>query len=254
MEKGQIVKVSPAIAFGVPRKVTPLHITGASDWDVSRQIEEQKRIKALEEEHRYNTYLDILLGKPDDNWHYYHALLGLGSIILSNVLCCVITFVPMHNVIEEPFYWYETLIQAPIGFFSSCAAYMLLNCCYWMNIDQIKSFKNFVIFYVFLVLVAMTVGISGKMIWTEALGFPHPMPFYGMIIAYMVIVMSFVGLWFLYPKNWRKNKEIWKRFKFFMWSIVANLAITMIYNNYTKAFTTVPIDYQGGWALFLIPV
>ena len=111
MEKGQIFKVSPAIVFGVPRKVTPLHITGASDWDVSRQIEEQKRIKALEEEHRYNTYLDILLDKPDDNWHYYHALLGLGSIILSKVLCityyhalCIITFIPMHNVIDEPFY------------------------------------------------------------------------------------------------------------------------------------------------------
>ena len=254
MEKGQIVKVSPAISFGVPRKVTPLQITGASDWDASREIEEQKRIKALEEEHRYNTYLDILLGKPDDNWHYYHGLLGLGSILLSNLLCSILTFIPMHNVILEPFYWYETLIQASTGFFSSCAAYMLLNCCYWMNTDRIKSVKNFFIFYVFLVFIALAVGISVIMIWTEALGFRHPMPFFGMIMAYIVIVMSFVGLWFLYPRNWRKNKEMWKRFKFFMWSILANLFITMIYNIYTKAFTTVPIDYQWGLALFLIPV
>ena len=200
-DNDQIIKVSSVVNYGVPRKVVPLEITDASDWDASREIEEEKRNKAQEDERRYNVYLDILLGKPDDNWHYYHGLLGFSSIIMSNVLCSIITLIPMHNVIEEPFYFYETLVQAIGGFFLSCAAYMMLNGSYWMNTDRIKSWKKFVSFYLFLGIVAVVIGVPGKVIWSEGLGYPHPFPFYGMIIAYIVIGMSLVGIWYWVSKE-----------------------------------------------------
>ena len=106
IEQGRIVKVSPAVSLAVPPKISPLKVIDASDCDASHEIEEEKRIKLVEDMHRYNIYKDILLGNPDDNWHYYHAFYGMITIVLSNLLCGIITVIPMHNVILEPFYWY----------------------------------------------------------------------------------------------------------------------------------------------------
>ena len=254
LEKGRIVKVSPALEFGVPRKGTPIISHPSEQLEAMEEIEQEKRLKEVENSKRYQEYLDIMLNKPDDNWHYWEVSYTLTSIILSNVLCAIITLIPMHNTIVQPFYWWETVLQATFGFFSSCAAYMLLNCGYWMNTDKLKTWKTFFIFFLFIAFRANAIGCSMKMIWTEALMLPHPFPFFGMIIAYIAILMSFVGLWFSFPKGWRKTKDIWRRFKFFMYAIVANLVITLVYSFYTKAFAEFPVEYQWGLALFLIPV
>ena len=254
LEKGRIVKVSPALEFGIPKKETPIVTANSEEWDATEEIEQERRLKSLENERRYQGYLDIMLNKHDDDWHYYEALLTLVSIIMSNLLCAIITAIPMHNTILYPFYWYETSLQATFGFFSSCAAYMLLNCGYWMNTDKLKTWKTFGLFYLFISVLANFIGVALKLFWTDFLGFPHPLPFYGMLIAYIAIIASFVGLWFAFPRKWRKTRDLWRRFKFFCHSILANLAITLIYTMYTKAFTGFPVEYQWGLALFLIPV
>ena len=130
LEKGRIVKVSPALEFGVPRKGTPIISHPPEQLEAMEEIEQEKRLKDVENTKRYQEYLDIMLNKPDDSWHYWEISYTLTSIILSNVLCCIITLIPMHNTIVQPFYWWETVLQATFGFFSSCAAYMLLNCGY----------------------------------------------------------------------------------------------------------------------------
>ena len=131
---------------------------------------------------------------------------------------------------------------------------MLLNCGYWMNTDRIRKIDKFFKFYVFICVTSVGTGVVGKLIWSDVVGLRHPMPFYGMILAYIAILVTFVGLWYSFPINWRKNSEIWGRFKFFCLAILTNLFITLIYTAYTKVFTIVPAKWQWGAALFLIPV
>ena len=254
LEKGQVVKVSPALEFGLPKKVPPIVTHPSDEWNANEEIEQERRFKEAQNDQRYKEYLDIMLNKPDENFTYWGGLLTLTSIALSNIICAIITAIPMHNTILEPWWWWETNLQATFGFFSMCAAYMLLNCGYWMNTDKIINGKTFIKFYIFISLLSNVIGVSMIMTWTELLGLPHPFPFCGMIIAYIAIIMSFVGLWLSFPKGWRKSKDLWRRFKFFMYSILANLVITLIYSFYTKAFAEFPVDYQWGLALFLIPV
>ena len=254
LEHGRIVKVSPNLGSGVPPKENPEQVIDASEFDATNMIEDEKRRKAIEDMNRYNVYKDILLRKPDDSWHYHNALYGLTTIVFSTFLCSTITMIPMHNVILEPSYWYEFILLATFGFFMACAAYMLLNCGYWMNTDQIRKMDKFLKFYIFLCVVSMSVGFVLKLFWSDILGFPHPMPFYGLIMAYIAIFMSCVGLWYSFPNSWRKNFDLKRRFKFFCLSIITNLFITLIYTAYTKAFTVVPAKWQWATAIFLIPV
>ena len=135
---------------------------------------------------------------------------------------------------------YETILQATFGFFFACAAYMVLNCGYWMNTDRIRKIDKFFKFYVFICVTSVGTGVVGKLIWSDVVGLRHPMPFYGMILAYIAILVTFVGLWYSFPINWRKNSEIWGRFKFFCLAILTNLFITLIYTAYTKVFTIWP--------------
>ena len=254
LEQGRIIKVSPNLSLGVPLDKTTVNVIDASEWNANHEIDDEKRIKAKEDKDRYNIYKDILLGKPDDHCNYYHALYGLLAIVLSNLLCSIITVVPIHNVILEPFYWYEIVLQTAFGFVFACAAYMLLNCSYWMNINRIRKIDKFLKFYIFLCIVFSATGIIIILVWRDILGFIHPMPFSGIIILNIAIVLSFVGLWYLLPNSWRKNSEIWRSFKFFCLAIITNLFITLVYTTYTKVFTLVPEKWQWGAAIFLIPV
>ena len=254
LERGRIVKVSPSLVLGVPINEPILQGVDPSKLYAINEIEEEKRIKALEDLRRYNIYKHILFSKYDSDWRYHHVLYGLISIVASNLLCGVITVIPMHNLILNPLYWYETPIQVSVGYFLSYAAYMILNCSYWMNTDEIKTAKKFGTFYVFILLLVWPIVIIGRLVWSDYLELRYPIPFIGMIVVYLVIPISFIGLWYLFPKNWRKNNEIWKRFIFFAWAILANLFITLLYSFYQKAFTSVPEKWQWGAALFLIPV
>ena len=254
LEQGRIVKVSPKLSSGVVQGETPVNVIDASEWDARHEIDEEKRIKAVEDMHLYNIYKDILFCKPDNSCRYYYALYGLLPIVLSNLLCTIITVIPMHNVIVEPFYWYEGLVQSVIGWYFALAASLLLDCGYWMNTNQIRKVDKFLRLHIFLSVVGSATGIFIKLIWSNFLGLRHPMPFYGLIIGYVAIVLSFLGLWYSFPNNWRKNSEILRRFKFQCLAIITNLVIVLVYTTYTKAFTIVPAKWQWGAALFLVPV
>ena len=92
------------------------------------------------------------------------------------------------------------------------------------------------------------------MSWIYGLQLRFPAPFRGIYVAYVAIYFSFVPLWYRFPSNWRKEKDIRRKFKFYILSISVNLMITMIYTMYTKAFISVDDEYQWGAAILLIPI
>ena len=72
--------------------------------------------------------------------------------------------------------------------------------------------------------------------WSYGLKLPSPAPFYGLVVAYITLIFGFIPLWYLFPSAWRKEKDIRRKFKFFLLAIAVNFAVTLIYTMYTKAF------------------
>ena len=216
------------------------------------EIEEEQMARAIVAEERYKIYRDLLLNQSEHDIPYYYALYGLSSIFLSVALTSIITLIPCHNMMDKSRdmsgYWWEILVQGIFGFIFPFSCYTVLNCSYWTNISLIRTWKNLA--WLFCVMSFLTAVLV--MIYVVQLRYPAP--FMGIIMAYFAIFVGFIPLWYIFPKNWRKEQDIWKKFKFFILAILVNLLITFIYTFYTKAFLAAPEQYQWVAAVVLIPI
>ena len=104
------------------------------------EIEDEAHDRELIAQTRHQTYKDILFGESENDVSYTYVFYSLSCIILSVAITSIITLVPVHNVMIEPQYWWEVLIQAIAGFVTMSCAYTLLNCSYWTNISFLLKF------------------------------------------------------------------------------------------------------------------
>ena len=270
LSKIRNVKVAPAIGYTPYPSYPELPPVGLKeDYSISKsvekgiktardEIEEEQKARAIVAEERYKIYKDLLLNQSEHEIPYYYVLYAFSSIILSVVLTSIVTLIPCHNLMDKSKnmsgYWWEVLLQGVFGFILPFCAYTVLNCSYWTNISLIRTWKNFIWFFCCMAVFTALLVITISMIWIYVLGFRFPAPFQGIIMAYMAIYVGFIPLWFVFPKNWRKEKDIRRKFKFFFWAICVNLLITMIYTFYTKAFLAAPEQFQWAAAVVLIPI
>ena len=254
-KKNQIANVDTTpTANNIPNDLRSILFNPLFPSDAGSQIEGEKCDRKMEDSKRFQLYRAILSNNQDETWDCYPAFYVLIMIISSHLLCSIITLVPMHNAILYPEYWYESLLQALTGYAFSLSAQLWLNCCYMININVIRNIKCLGMLYLFHAFGVAIIGVTGKTIWTDILGFAHPIPLYGLVFGYILNCFSFVGLWFLFPRTWRKNVEFWRRFKFFICALITNLMILLVYTFYTNVFKIVPLQYQWAAALLLIPV
>ena len=135
------IKVAPFLSY-VPYESNPNTLTGkdalsklkASTNNVRSEIEDEAVKRAIIAQDRYKIYRDILLNQSEKNIPYRFAFYSLSCILLSIATTSIILLIPVHNVLEEPQYWWEIIIQALTGFVPVSCAYTLLNCSYWTNI------------------------------------------------------------------------------------------------------------------------
>ena len=257
------IKVAPFISY-VPYESNPNPntLTGkdalsklkASTNNVRSEIEDEAVKRAIIAQDRYKIYRDILLNQSEKDIPYRFAFYSLSCILLSIATTSIILLIPVHNVLEEPQYWWEIIIQALTGFVPVSCAYTLLNCSYWTNIGFLKGIKNFLMYYLVVFIFMGVFAVSISMGWSYGLKMPSPAPFYGLVVAYITLIFGFIPLWYLFPPAWRKEKDIRRKFKFFLLAIAVNFAVTLIYTMYTKAFIKAPLQYQWVVAIFLIPL
>ena len=74
--------------------------------DANADIEKEKATKLLKAAQRYQTYKAILFNQPTIQVSYFVATYGFTGVVLSCLLTSVILLIPVHNLIEEPQYWY----------------------------------------------------------------------------------------------------------------------------------------------------
>ena len=245
------MQVTPVIPFnGVESGNSSQTYDGELEENAADQIENERLVKSLKADERYQSYKDILFSKPSGGIPGFVVMYGLSGIILSMLFVSMIVLIPVHNILEQPYYWYEAMILGPFTFALTFTAITILDCSSLINIDYIRTLKHFLTFYFWTVLIGITLRTSIWFIWTTILSYRHPMPFHTPVSGYITMFLSQILLWLQFPRQWRRDKGLQRRFGFYLLSFLTSLLIPIVYVIYTKMFISAPKTYQ--WILGLL--
>ena len=73
---------------------------------------------------------------------------GCGIVFALVNSCFIFCAFPQHHIFTVPSAWYEFMTTAAIGFIGLFAASLILNCEIWLNIRNIRTWKNFLLEWV----------------------------------------------------------------------------------------------------------
>ena len=128
---------------------------------------------------------------------------------------------------------------------------VILRCSHYMNIDSIKSIRNFFTMFMTSVVIVLLLYAAEFTIWAIVLHCPYPIPLNGYVLAATGMLVFFTTLWYRFPLNWRKNELFRKRLASFIIAIMLNQCCLFEYMLLTKIMLTVPEYLQWIVALFL---
>ena len=125
---------------------------------------------------------------------YYLSILS--SILLSSALGSLFCLIPAHNVLKEPFYWYEYQISIVIGVLPFVIWFVLIQAEYWAEFTIVDRWHSY-LFAVFIGVPMYLIFISiYYSIWTYICDFTLPMPFSFYVGASITYSLTFYFLWF----------------------------------------------------------
>ena len=182
--------------------------------------------------------------------HRYFWSGGSGILFALLNSCLIFCLWPQHNIFTEPDYWYEFMTVSVFGFIGLFSACFILNCSIWMQIESIKTFKNFICLYIVSALTWIIVSITYYLIWTVVLELHPPMPLNIHVCGITTLIVVMVVFWFLFPIEIRSSKEFLNRyFYYFSSQLFRNLCVWE-YFFLGRLFVIIDPTYQ--WTLAII--
>ena len=217
-----------------------------------REIELEKVLHLQKSEERYRVFQNILRDdSPKYGFEFQALTYGLLSILASAASTILYTFIPVHNIILFPEYWFELPLQIMFTLLPLWSMYIIFRCSYYMNIHFIKNYSRFLLMWVVVGLTTLTVFVLSYVVWVYMLEYQYPVPLIGYLVFINMIISALVVLWYLFPKGWRKNKIFRKRLKIFTIATIYEQFCTIEYGIVTTVLIEIPTDYQWIPALFL---
>ena len=113
------------------------------------------------------------------------------SILSGPLLVCLymsfMTLIPIHNVIEQPEYWYEDIITRVLAASPIHACMVMIRADYWAGFSFKDRWTSYVLMmgYVFVLYVCLLGGYY--LVWTTYLGFYQPMPLNWLVVANVAV-------------------------------------------------------------------
>ena len=167
-------------------------------------------------------------------WNLFY---GFVVLVLSVLFSTTVIFIPLHNAIEYPEYWWEILLPAAILNPLYLVLGTVLECQLIFRYDFFKSFRFFVWLYLSTCVSGLVLVCTTYLIWTNLLGYNSPMPFLG-LLNYPLNVMHYITFWRLFPYELRNKKEVRKRIWTYMlyrlWFLFYSLekfGLNVLFNN-----------------------
>ena len=229
--------------------VVPINMSSRKIADVTQindPVESEKLDRALKADQRYKIYKEILHNSYTDKIPSKVALYGFGGVVLGILCNCITTLIPMHNVIEQPEYFLESILVAAPGI-PVYVGQMQTFLRYWMNTSCLSTLKNFSFTALFCVIYGISINVPIYLIWSGVYGYPFPMPFHTFLKATTMMFFAFLVLWYQFPLQHRRNKNFKRRFRYFIYSVLLNYVQNFEYNILGRIFSNVATERQ--WIL-----
>ena len=217
-----------------------------------REIEFEKLLHLQKSEERFQVFQNILRDEsPKYGFEFQTLIHGLLFILASAGSTIVYTFIPVHNIILFPEYWFELPLQIMFTLLPLWSMYIIFRCSYYMNINFIKTYSRFLLMWFVVGLTTLMVFVMSYVVWVYILVYQYPVPLIGYLVFIDMIISALVVIWYLFPKGWRKNKIFRKRLKIFTIATIYEQFCTIEYGIVTTVLIEIPADYQWIPALFL---
>ena len=134
-------------------------------------------------------------GKENDEIKSIHYISWMFGILFTCGLVSLITIIPHHNILKEPDYWYEAMIEGDLSV-PILSALIIFNGAYWANISYLKNWTSFLKLIIIGTSTFTLSFVSYHWIWTYQLKFSPPVA-YGYYVAGTNTFISFFAiLWF----------------------------------------------------------
>ena len=113
-----------------------------------REIEFEKLLHLQKSEERFQVFQNILRDEsPKYGFEFQTLIHGLLFILASAGSTIVYTFIPVHNIILFPEYWFELPLQIMFTLLPLWSMYIIFRCSYYMNIHFIKTYSRFLLMW-----------------------------------------------------------------------------------------------------------
>ena len=184
------------------------------------------------------------------SWILY-LLQGIGALIGCVVITSIYTLIPVHNLFEQPTYWYEFPLQIIFALYPSWAVMVIFRCSNYMNIKYIKNVRAFLYMWSIGSGILLILYGAQYLIWAVLLDYHYPVPLNGYITACAGMISFYSTICFQFPKDWRKDSKFKRRLLSFVLAMGLNQALVLQYAAITFILLTIDSDLQWIAALFL---
>ena len=134
----------------------------------------------------------ISIRKNWDTIHYYSWVVGP---VFALLCLCVYFWVPGHNALIEPDYWYEFVIILDVAMWPIWAACIILQCSFWGNLKSLQTWPTFIFCWCFVAGVYTILTCFYYVLWTQYYSYYTPMPFTGHLSGILAGVFAYIVLY-----------------------------------------------------------
>ena len=156
-----------------------------------------------------------------------------GVVFLCVVSFLSLTLIPYHNVILCPFYWYESIFMLVFGGAPSSFGLIVVQVKMIMEYQDMTAPTIFFKIFLSLAVIHALAHSLVHLLWSFGLGYNAPIPFSLGIDFYVVVVATWVIIWYLFPQNIRSKSTFPDRFKsyvyYMLWTAILPLQISLIF-------------------------
>ena len=155
-------------------------------------------------ERRRNRFIDILLGCSSENINCLrYVILGFGAIICMTLPSLAITLIPVHNVVENPEYWYEYPIQLSFFGLPFFVANVVLRSSFYLNVKLLRGPVPYIMVLIGTFILFSASFVIGYVVWVKIANWQFPIPFCGLIYGLNITGGVLVLICKQCPTRWR---------------------------------------------------
>ena len=171
-------------------------------------------------------------------------------VVASSSFCIPFCLFPAHDLVKYPEYWYEILYHSSI--------YVCVDFVFWtylagllMNMRSLQRIKTIAIVSTLGVGTMVVFIISTYYVWTKALSYNYPIPFFGYTVTFVGRIICCIEIYLLTPVALRSQEGFQKRMKHYLQLLLAVNILVSFYQLLLFALSTFQGQFQPVIALIL---